>query len=46
MTSPFHRRNVLVYTSDRHLRVRVLALGASVKGAGALSRMMEHDRNP
>ena len=31
-------RSVLVYTSDRDLRARVLALGASVKGAGSLSR--------
>ncbi len=46
MTSPFPRRNVLVYTSDRDLRSRVMALGTRVKVAGALSRMMEHDRNP
>ncbi len=35
MTSPFPRRNVLVYTSDRDLRSRVMALGTRVKGAGA-----------
>ena len=29
-------RNVLVYTSDRRLRERVLALGAQVRGAGVL----------
>ncbi len=31
-------RSVLVYTSDRDLRSRVMVLGASVKGAGSLSR--------
>ena len=34
-------RNVLVYTSDRHLRARVTALGANVKGAGSLSRVVK-----
>ena len=34
------RRSVLVYTSDRHLRSRAIALGASVKGAGTLRRML------
>ena len=35
------RARVLVYTSDRDLRARVLALGADVKGAGTLLRMLE-----
>ncbi len=35
------RRSVLVYTSDRRLRSRVTALGASVKGAGGLSRVVK-----
>ena len=35
------RRSVLVYTSDRDLRARVTALGANVKGAGSLSRVVK-----
>ena len=33
-------REVLVYTSDRHLRARVTMFGASVQGAGTLRRML------
>ena len=42
-------RNVLVYTSDRRLRERVSALGAQVRGAGALRRLAaasRGDRDP
>ena len=33
-------REVLVYTSDRHLRARLTVFGAEVKGAGTLRRML------
>ena len=35
------RQDALVYTSDRRLRERVLALGVRVEGAGALLRALD-----
>ena len=43
MTADSTRRTVLVYTSDRDLRSRVIALGANVKGAGSLHRVMRRE---
>ena len=38
-------RSVLVYTSDRDLRARLLAFGADVKGAGTLRRLLTNKVN-